>query len=156
MRKSFLLLFLTSYSVFLSAQKIELWQGRFKTGDDKSYSQPGFDDSQWQTLKTTEIWDEQGFGKYDGYAWYRIHVVIPSSLKEKSFWKDSLRIYLARIDDVDEAYLNGKLIGKKGSFPNEPNGYITKWDEEREYHVATNDPAIRWDKENIIAVKVYD
>src|SRR6185503_19354664 len=63
---------------------------------------------------------------------------------------------LAKIDDVDEVYLNGVLIGKSGSFPDDASGYITKWDEEREYHLATNNPSIRWDKENIIAVKVYD
>lgn len=131
-------------------------EAKFKTGDDKNYSLPDLDDSHWQILKTNEFWDEQGFGDYDGYAWYRIHVIIPSSLKKNSYWKDSLRIYLAKIDDADETYLNGVMIGKMGSFPNEPGGYIAKWDVEREYRIATTNHAIHWDKENIIAIKVYD
>ena len=85
-----------------------------------------------------------------------MHVVIPSTIKEKSFWKDSLRIYLARIDDADEVYLNGQLVGKSGSFPRDASGYQTAWDEEREYHLATNNPVIKWDKENVIAIRVYD
>ncbi|HYM93580.1 MAG TPA: hypothetical protein VET23_05525, partial [Chitinophagaceae bacterium] len=143
-------------SLLFAQQQINLPEARFKTGNDKKYSQPGFDDSKWQILKTNELWDEQGFKDYDGYAWYRFHVNIPSSLKKYSFWKDSLRIDMAKIDDADEVYLNGTLIGKKGSFPNEPGGYVTSWDQEREYHIATTNPAILWDAENIIAVKVYD
>lgn len=146
---------MTVNSSFLFAQqKINMAEARFKTGDDKNYSQPGFDDIQWQTLKTNELWDEQGFKDYDGFAWYRIHVTIPSSLKEHSYWKDSLRVYLAKIDDADESYFNGTLIGKKGSFPNDTPGYITKWDEERDYHVAAT--MVKWDQDNVIAVKVYD
>ena len=129
---------------------------KFQTGDDSGWSKPGFDDANWQTLKTNLEWDEQGYKDYNGFAWYRMHVVIPSTIKEKSFWKDSLRIYLARIDDADEVYLNGQLVGKSGSFPRDASGYQTAWDEEREFHLATNNPVIKWDKENVIAIRVYD
>lgn len=157
MRTFFLFLTCCACYSFLSAQqRIDMPEARFKTGDNKNYSQPSFDDSKWQTLKTSEAWDEQGYKDYDGYGWYRIHVTIPSSLKNSSYWKDSLRISLAKIDDADEVYLNGKLIGKEGSFPNEPGGYISKWSEPREYHLGTNDSLIHWDAENIIALKVYD
>ncbi|HVT86087.1 MAG TPA: putative Ig domain-containing protein [Chitinophagaceae bacterium] len=152
-------LFLTCCACFtaLSAQqRIDMPEARFKTGDNKNYSQQSFDDSKWQTLKTSEAWDEQGYKDYDGYGWYRIHVTIPSSLKSSSYWKDTLRINLAKIDDADEVYLNGKLIGKEGAFPSDPGGYVSKWSEPREYHLGTNDSLIRWDAENIIAVKVYD
>jgi len=136
--------------------EIKIAEAKFKTGNDKNWSQPGFDDSKWQSLKTSIIWDEQGYEDYDGYAWYRFHVFIPYALKENSYWKDSLRFFLAKIDDVDETYLNGVLIGKKGNFPEEAGGYKTAWSQTREYHVSTNDPAIKWNKENIVAVKVYD
>jgi alpha-galactosidase len=43
-------------------------------------------------------------------------VVIPSSLKEKSFLKDSLRIKFRYYDDNDEVYLNGKLVAKYGGY----------------------------------------
>jgi hypothetical protein len=136
--------------------EIKIREARFKTGNDQAWSQPGFDDSKWQTLKTSVTWDEQGYKDYDGYAWYRLHVFIPIAIKENSNWKDSLRVFLAKIDDVDETYLNGVLIGRKGNFPNETGGYKTAWSQTREYHISTNDPAIKWNKENVIAVKVYD
>lgn len=157
MKKYYYLSFCVLCSFYLRAQQeIKMTEARFKTGDNKSYSQPGFNDSQWITIKTNEAWDQQGFQNYDGYAWYRFHVIIPSSLKNSSAWKDSLRINLAKIDDADEVYLNGKRIGKDGSFPDDPSGYISKWDEPRVYHLSTNDPVINWDAGNIIAIKVYD
>lgn len=148
-------LILASYCYTFS-QQINMPEARFKPGDEKSYSAPSYDDSKWQTLKTNKAWDDQGFKDLDGYGWYRFHVVIPSSLKESSFWKDSLRLNLAKIDDADEVYFNGKLIGKSGAFPTDPGGYASKWNEPREFHISTKDSAIRWDAENIIAVRVYD
>ena len=154
MRKPILLIAILANCSCIFAQQIKMPEARFKTGDDKNYSQTGFDDSQWQTLKTNELWDGQGYKDYDGFAWYRIHVTIPSSLKEHSYWKDSLRVYLAKIDDADETYFNGTLIGKEGSFPNDPSGYVSKWDEVREYHVAAT--SVKWDQDNVIAVRAYD
>lgn len=143
-------------SVFLFGQVIQITEAKFKTGDNITWNQPGFDDSKWLTLLTNRTWDEQGFKDYNGFAWYRMHVKIPSSLKDQAYWKDSLRFDLARIDDADETYLNGVLIGKMGSFPNQPGGYVSAWDEQREYHISTGNPAIKWDADNVIAIKVYD
>lgn len=140
----------------LCGQMIQIPDAKFKTGDNASWSQPAFDDGKWATLQTNMNWDEQGYKDYNGFAWYRMHVKISSFLKEQAFWKDSMRINLAKIDDADEVYLNGVLIGKKGSFPNQPAGYVTAWSEERDYHISTKNPAIKWDADNIIAVKVYD
>ena len=155
MRKLLAILFiLGALPVFSQVLKID--EAKFKTGDNPAWNQAGFDDSQWVTLKTNLIWEEQGFSEYNGYAWYRIHVRIPSSLKTQSFWKDTLRIYLAKIDDADEVYLNGVLIGKKGSLPFQSSVYVSAWDTEREYHVSTGLPAIKWDADNILAVRVYD
>lgn len=157
MRTTLFAIFIFSgFTSLFAQQKITMPDARFNTGDNKNYSQASFDDSKWQMLKTTEVWDEQGYKDYDGFGWYRIHVIIPSSLKASSYWKDSLRINLAKIDDADEVYLNGKLIGKDGSFPNDTGGYISKWDEPREFHIGTNDSLIHWGSDNVIAIKVYD
>ncbi len=137
-------------------QKIELPSARFITGDDITYSYPVTDDSKWTVLLTNTVWDNQGYQKYDGYAWYRFRVVIPASLRTNSFWKDSLRIYLAKIDDVCEVYLNGTKIGKSGSFPSDPQGYITTWNKKQEYRISANSMFLKWGGENVIAVKVYD
>jgi alpha-galactosidase len=154
--KSLLPVLLFLKTALLFGQTVQITEAKFKTGDNITWNQPGFDDSKWVTLQTNRTWDEQGYKDYNGFAWYRMHVKISSSLKEQAVWKDSLRINLAKIDDADEVYLNGIQIGKKGSFPNQPSGYITAWDEEREYHLSTRNPAIKWDADNVIAIKVYD
>ena len=82
--------------------------------------------------------------------------MIPSSLRANGHWKDSLRIFLAHVNDVDETWLNGTRIGKIGSFPDDAGGYISKWPAVREYHISIKDPAIKWDEDNVIAVKDYD
>jgi hypothetical protein len=156
MKKIIYLLFLIIASVKLPAQIIPMTEAKFKTGDDVNWSQPAFDDARWQVLKTTVNWDEQGFGEYNGFAWYRLHVTIPSSLREHSLWKDSLRLMLAKIDDADEVFFNGTLIGKDGYFPQDGAGYQSAWDQPREYHISTASGLINWDGDNVIAVRVYD
>ncbi|HVU59004.1 MAG TPA: putative Ig domain-containing protein [Puia sp.] len=145
--------------IFCMAQHpdaIRMAEARFATGDDPARKDPSFDDSGWKMVRTGVVWQAQGFRNYHGYAWYRMHVVIPSSLRTAGKWKDSLRIFLAHVNDVDETFLNGKKIGQIGAFPSDAGGYVSKWPAVREYHVAVDDSAIRWDKENIIAVRDYD
>jgi len=129
---------------------------KFSTGDNAGWKSPAFDDHQWKDIRTGMVWQAQGYSDYHGYAWYRIHVVIPSSLRANGHWKDSLRIFLAHVNDVDETWLNGTRIGKIGSFPEDAAGYISKWPAVREYHISIKDPAIKWDEDNVIAVRDYD
>lgn len=136
--------------------RITLPQARFATGDDPERAQPDFDDSGWKLLNTTQNYEVQGFAGYDGYAWYRIHVVIPSSLKASSDWPQRLRVQLAAIDDVDETYLNGVRIGKTGRMPGDPGGYDGRWETIRDYGVNLGTGIVRWDRDNVIAVRVYD
>ncbi|MGE5423815.1 MAG: putative Ig domain-containing protein [Syntrophothermus sp.] len=137
---------------------------KFKQGDDRSWASPSFDDSSWKTIAVDKIWENQGYDPYDGFAWFRFKVVIPSSLKRVAALKDSLRIYLGKINNFDQTYLNGRLIGINGdnsgpekakdtAFIHAPTNF---WDKKRSYTLAVKDPAILWDKENVIAVRVYD
>jgi alpha-galactosidase len=131
-------------------------KAKFITGDNPEWRKPEFDDSQWKEIQTGRVWQGQGYPDYHGYAWYRIHVRIPTSLKDNAAWKDSLRIFLAHVNDVDDTYLNGIKIGHIGSFPDEAGGYVSKWPAIREYNLPIKHPAIRWDEDNVIAIKVYD
>lgn len=135
---------------------ISLTTAKFSAGDAPDWKDNVFNDRQWKDIKVGEVWQSQGYPDYHGYAWYRIHVVIPSTLKEQSVWRDSLRVFLAHVNDADETYFNGMLIGKTGAFPDDKGGYVSKWPAIRNYCVAANNPAIKWDSENIIAIKVYD
>ena len=151
----FTLLILFSLQSF--AQKnISLPVAKFHTGDDAAWKDISFDDSHWPTLKTNERWELQGYDKYDGYAWYRFKFILPSSLKNNAFWKDTLSFHLGKIDDVDETFFNGEKIGQTGSLPTDAVGYNGMWDAYRIYNLSTASNLIQWDKENIIAIRVYD
>lgn len=127
---------------------------KFRTGDNPEWSSPDFNDSQWKDIKIGSPWETQGYPDLDGFAWYRTKVVIPSSLKNNSYLEGDLKISLGKIDDGDQVFLNGKIIGQNG----EKGGTIEQgiWDAERVYRIPLNDPAIRWDQENTIAVRVFD
>ncbi len=158
----FLLFLLTSCSPKKSVS-VGLSDWKFKTGDDMEWSDPSFNDSDWENIKVEHTWDEYGYSDYDGYAWYRISFVLPSSLKEKSAYQGDLIIELGKVDDIDQTYLNGVLIGQNGEtldlsdtaglrFEQIPGG----WAKFRIYNLSTDDKRIKWDQENVIAVRVWD
>jgi len=116
MRKIFILTSLTA-ALFLkaAAQEIPIENGwQFARGDSSQWASPAYNDLKWQHIEVNKPWEEQGYPNYDGFGWYRLHFMLPSSIKEKAFLKDSIRINLGIVDDNDEVYLNGKLIGEYG------------------------------------------
>jgi len=137
---------------------------KFTTGDNPAYSEPGFDDSGWENLKTNAIWENLGHDPYDGYAWYRTKILIPSSLKNESSLTDSLLFFLGKINNFDQTYLNGQFIGsnnRKAAPGAKPDSLFIKaptnyWDLQRWYTLASDDQRILWDQENVLAVRVYD
>jgi hypothetical protein len=139
-------------------------QWKFITGDNSRYKYPDFDDSGWVDIDMDKIWEQQGYDPYDGYAWFRTKMIIPSSLRDQSFLKDSLRIFLGKINNFDQSFLNGEIIGVNGknmpanavldtNFIHAPTHY---WDLERRYTLSADDPRILWDQENVFAIRVYD
>jgi alpha-galactosidase len=143
-------------SLFSKAQHVELPLAKFITGDNIAYSYPSWEDTKWMELKTNTSWDSQGFADYDGFAWYRFHLIIPKAYRANSLWKDSLRIFMAKVDDACEVYLNAIRIGKSGSFPDDKQGYVTTWDKKLEFHISADFPSLNWGGENILSVRVYD
>lgn len=135
-----------SQSINITGQEI-----KFITGDNKGYSSLVFDDSKWESVLLGKNWEKQGYKDYDGYAWYRIRVIIPSAIKKNVIENDGLMLSLGAIDDADETYFNGKKIGKTGGFPPE---YFSKWNSKRNYRIIPED--ILHDQENLIAIRVYD
>jgi sialate O-acetylesterase len=119
---------------------------KFSIGDDSTWSSPSFNDESWESIYTPKNWERQGYVGYDGFAWYRKTLFIPS-VSEKS----TLFLHLGNIDDADEVYLNGKLIGKTGEFP--PN-YASAYNWSRDYIIPVD--LIRENAQNVIAIRVYD
>ncbi|TLX76002.1 glycoside hydrolase [Labilibacter sediminis] len=93
----------------------------FRVGDDLDWR---FSDASegWDEILVPGLWENQGYRKYDGYAWYQKFFV-----PDTSFNNDRMVLMLGRIDDIDEVYVNGILIGQTGSFtPEEQVGVYTE------------------------------
>jgi len=119
---------------------------KFKIGDDMTYAEPEFDDTNWNTIRVRKRWEDQGYPGYDGYAWYRTDFYLAEKYKSKS-----LNIQLGSIDDVDAVYINGQYIGGTGSFP--PR-YMTAYGSQRKYHLPSD--VLKYGEDNVIAIRVYD
>lgn len=146
------LLFLALFILTTLAQTQELkrikdlrGQWKFSIGDNPRWASPDFNDEEWQTIFVPSTWENEGFSGFDGYAWYRITIELDQVNK------NNLILDLGYIDDVDEVYLNGQLIGFTGSFP--PNFY-TAYQSHRQYRLP--DDLLKKNGKNVIAVRVYD
>lgn len=126
-----------------------LW--KFHLFDQPVWSQPSFNDSDWEDIMVPGHWESQGFSNYDGIAWYRKTIMVPSHMRSSE-----MMLILGKIDDKDEVFLNGVKIGGTGDF-NEPwksYGQHDEWSKKRNYFIP--DGLLKPGKENVIAVRVYD
>ena len=167
MKKIFLLALLVLIGLQVNAQKhdraaevsekVSVDKALFMQGDDKNWANPEFDDSSWKELGITKYWNEQGLPYCaDSYAWYRIRVNIPKSILKSANQQNVVIFNIPKVDDADECYLNGKLIGSTGRMPTDKDGFVGAYAQERIYAVDAKKGGIRWDEENVIAVRVYN
>ena len=139
-----------------SAQDVSIKKALFHKGDDMSWAKPETKDADWKTIDMTMNWDDQGYAINNAYAWYRIHLTIPSSMLKGAEQQKFVIFDLPKADDTDECYLNGKLIGKTGGMPGDQGGYKSAWSTVRSYPVEVKTGGIRWDEDNVIAIRVYN
>jgi Glycosyl hydrolases family 2, sugar binding domain. len=152
MNRVLILLSLLFVSLSMSAQDVTVDGGRFRKGDDPAWSAFAYDDGAWQEVTFSQSWEDLGLEQVNGIGWYRLHVVIPSSLKKGVV--EAIMLDLGAIDDSDQTWINGHPVGKTGTFPEDPGGYSSEYGKRRYYIV---DPSwVRWDKDNVIAVRVYN
>ena len=79
-KKLFTMLTVAALALQVSAQPITVSKARFQKGDDMSWAKPETNDAAWGEMDMTRNWDKQGTVINDGYAWYRVHLVIPRGL----------------------------------------------------------------------------
>ena len=103
-------------------------------------------DDEWRTIRVPGFWEAQGADAYDGFAWYRCFFRVP-----KDFAGQAARLELGRIDDCDEAFVNGRKVGATGSMPPDYRGLSAQ---PRAYDVPAD--ALRPGHWNLLAVRVYD
>ncbi|MRR19317.1 hypothetical protein EG827_03910 [bacterium] len=134
-----------------SAQSILPAEWKFLTGDKPEYIDSAMNEYWWKNISPLQLWEGQGFSGYDGYAWYRVKVVVPVSMKKNAFKYDGLVLNLGKIDDSDVTYFNGHEVGSTGKMPPDYSG---AYDVPRTYRIPSE--YVAWGKKNTIAVRVYD
>lgn len=126
---------------------------KFFPGDILKNSSQQLNNKKWKDILVPARWEDEGYPDLDGFAWYRKKVVINSKLASSK-----LILLLGRINDIDEVYFNGTLIGGMGRLnvkeiwkKNTKQGYYKK---ERAYFIPPK--IIKVNKQNIIAVRIFD
>lgn len=119
---------------------------KFHIGDEAHWADPSFDDNDWERIHVPAAWEDEGFNGYDGFAWYRRKFDGNALDKEETYF-----LNLGFIDDCDEVYINGVLVGVSGTMP--PR-FKTAYQTERKYNIPSE--IIRYNGPNIIAIRVFD
>lgn len=142
----FMMMAVVSSAIAMGERKVNLrgnW--KFMLGDNPKFASPAVSDKDWEEIFVPASWNSEGFSRYSGYAWYRKTFQIDFKPNEP------LYVELGRIDDADEVYINGKLVGTTGGMP--PN-YFTAFNVNRIYLIPTE--YLYKDRANLIAVRVFD
>jgi sialate O-acetylesterase len=105
------------------------------------WASEGFDDSDWKEMDLPRYWQTEGM-QFNGVVWFRKVVELP-----KSWAGRGLRLTLGAIDDFDQTYFNGVLIGEH------PDGTPDAYRINREYRISG---ALVRPSRNVIAVRVFD
>lgn len=122
------------------------WQ--FATGENPGWKGEIVEETSARKLVVPLGWDFQGYEDYDGIAWYRRTFAGPEIAEE-----ETMVLLLGKIDDTDEAFLNGQWIGNTGKLNskvrrmNSPYFRMT-----RQYEFSS----ALLKKSNTLAVRVYD
>jgi putative heme-binding domain-containing protein len=103
----------------------------------------------WQPLRVPGTWEDNSNGDlrdHDGFAWYRCAVLVPDSWRGKT-----VDLWVERVDNAHEAYVNGVKVGGAGALPpNYRNGDTAA----NRYHLTAQ--TLRPGEVNLIAIRVYD
>ncbi|MFN3667171.1 MAG: sialate O-acetylesterase, partial [Sediminibacterium sp.] len=67
---------------------------------------PNYIPKGWRNINIPGYWEDQGVKDLNGVVWYRREIDIPASMAGKT-----AKVFLGRIVDADELYINGKQVG---------------------------------------------
>jgi hypothetical protein len=112
-------LFVASDSLFsengiISLGGLDGW--RFHPGDDLSWAQPDYDDSDWMLFKPAGLNEPIPDSLWNGYGWFRFRFAADSSI-----YAMAAHLYFSTWGAA-EVYLDGKLVRKCGEFSTAPQG----------------------------------
>jgi sialate O-acetylesterase len=75
-------------------------------GGQAIWAKPGFDDSKWETMELPILWEQAGWEQTDGVFWFRRTFMLPKGMAIKD-----ATLNLGPIDDSDQTWVNGQLVG---------------------------------------------
>ncbi|MBQ9366805.1 MAG: beta galactosidase jelly roll domain-containing protein [Victivallales bacterium] len=109
--------------------------------DNNQWYRADLDDSKWAPIAINNIWEEQGFATYDGFAWYRFKFTLPEKIEGAA-----TELCFGAVDECAWVWLNDSYIGQHDEGP---NGWKTpfKLDITKE---------VKWGAENVLVVRVED
>jgi sialate O-acetylesterase len=73
---------------------------------EKPWYDVNFVPKNWRRINIPGYWEDQGAKDLNGVVWYRKEIVLPPSMSGKE-----ARVFLGRIVDADELYINGIKVG---------------------------------------------
>jgi sialate O-acetylesterase len=122
-------------------QRSHLPEDTSNQGLGRGWATADFDDAAWRTLALPTFWQAHGM-EFNGVVWFRRAVELPSA------WAGhELRLNLGAIDDFDDTYFDGALVGRT------PPGTLDSHRLPRRYAI----PAERASAgRHVVAVRVFD
>ena len=134
---------------FISQNLSGEWKISFQ--QENNWMDPNFDDTNWKKILVPASWESQGYNDFNGVACYRKSFTLLPNLKN-----EPLYLSLGKIDDVDGAYINGKLVGTTQDMDHTifSKTNMGSWQVRRAYKIPEG--LIHPDKINTIAVIVTD
>jgi sialate O-acetylesterase len=122
-------------------QKQQAWQKTVDQDDPgikEKWYLPGTGTKDWKVMKLPQLWEGAGLPGLDGVVWFRKEIILAAADAGKE-----AKLSLGPIDDSDETYVNGTLVGST----------TNRYDLPREYMIKAG---ILKEGINLIAVKVID
>lgn len=121
----------------LNAKRWNDTVANFDPGITGKWNLPETEVKDWKEIEVPGLWESANYTTLDGIAWYRKEIELTASEIN-----GQALISLGPIDDMDETYINGQLVGK-----------TQRYDAPREYSI---NPGILKSGKNLITVKVID
>ncbi|MGQ1909590.1 beta galactosidase jelly roll domain-containing protein [Marinifilum sp. RC60d5] len=104
----------------------------------------------WDDIIVPGYWENQGYKNYNGYACYALEFSL-----EKEVLKERMVLVLGKIDDIDQVYVNGVLVGQSGEFTEQTvRERSESYKQMRGYYLPVN--LLRSNEKNRIIVRVFD
>lgn len=104
----------------------------------EDWSAMDVDYSNWREAEVPGLWETKGLPGVDGIVWYRKEFELLAEVAERG-----ITLYLGRIDDSDETWINGVKVGE----------FKDQYDLERIYEI---DADVLKPGKNVIAVRIED